>query len=120
MRSLKILLVEDSKDIRTLLAGFLSNLGHKVVEAANGKEGMMIFEKSLDFDLVITDRNMPGGILGEEVVRFIKFSYPQTKVFLMSSDLEREVEMVAKAAGADGVFDKRALIGRMEEVLKNF
>lgn len=53
-----ILLVEDSPSVRAVVSAALSDLGHKVLEASNGAEGLRI-AKSRAVHLVITDLTMP-------------------------------------------------------------
>jgi two-component system sensor histidine kinase EvgS len=57
-RPLQILAVDDHPANRLLLKQQLTRLGHKVVEAENGELALQYWEKQ-DFDLVITDCNMP-------------------------------------------------------------
>ncbi len=54
----RILVIEDEEDIRHLLKDILTNAGHDVEIAANGGEGIEVFEKK-EFDLVFTDLGMP-------------------------------------------------------------
>ena len=54
-----ILVVDDSKTIRTSLRAILSNEGYKVLLASDGKEGLDIVRNHMDIDLVISDLNMP-------------------------------------------------------------
>jgi two-component system cell cycle sensor histidine kinase/response regulator CckA len=54
----RILVIEDEEDIRHLLKDILTNAGHDVEIAANGREGIEVFEKK-EFDLVFTDLGMP-------------------------------------------------------------
>jgi len=67
---LKILLVDDEQDVRTTLAGFLNKLGHAVVDAKDGTQGLRRLN-SHDFDLVLTDIRMPK-MDGLELLRQIK------------------------------------------------
>lgn len=53
-----VLLVEDNLELRKFMAGQLSAF-YKVIEAANGEEGVVAAEKSLP-DLIISDVMMPG------------------------------------------------------------
>jgi len=55
---MKILTVDDSRMIRTLVRKYLDSLDMEVLEASNGKEGLEIIRKEKP-DLVILDVNMP-------------------------------------------------------------
>jgi len=67
---LDILLIDDEPDVRKSLSNFLTKLGHTIVRATNGMEGLREFH-SQDFQLVITDIRMPG-MDGLELLRRIK------------------------------------------------
>ncbi len=54
----KILVVDDSKSIRTMAVRALQAKGYEVTEACDGEEGLKRFE-SEKFDLVISDLHMP-------------------------------------------------------------
>jgi PAS domain S-box-containing protein len=66
----RILVIEDEEDIRQLLRDILTNVGHEVEIAADGSEGIKIFEKK-EFDLVFTDLGMPG-MSGWQVAEKVK------------------------------------------------
>ena len=55
----KILIVDDEKTARLLLADVLKAEGFAVVEAVDGREALEIMQ-SQPIDLVMTDRTMPG------------------------------------------------------------
>jgi two-component system chemotaxis response regulator CheY len=67
-----VLIVEDSATMRSLIASSLEDLETpiKIVEAESGFEALRFLPRE-DFDLVITDINMPD-INGLELVSFIK------------------------------------------------
>jgi DNA-binding response OmpR family regulator len=71
----KILLIEDEAPVREMLTDELTVQGHKVVEAANGEEGLTKFLE-LEPDLVVCDRAMPG-MSGYEVLERIRGAHPQ-------------------------------------------
>jgi len=68
----KILIVEDSATMRSLLASSLEDLQIpvKIVEAESGFEALRFLPRD-EFDLVVTDINMPD-INGLELVSFIR------------------------------------------------
>ncbi len=72
MKTGRILVVEDDKTFRGLLADILEGIGHEVTQAADGAAGLYAL-KTAPFDLVLSDLKMPvmSGIeflraLGEE------------------------------------------------------
>jgi len=73
-----LLIIDDEEIIINLLHDYFSQLGYSVVTAKNGNEGIDLFNASPNFDLVITDINMPG-IDGNAVARSIRLSQ-RTKV----------------------------------------
>ncbi|RON27681.1 MULTISPECIES: transporter substrate-binding domain-containing protein [Pseudomonas] len=58
VRSLTILVVDDHPANRLLLSRQLSHLGHRVQEAEEGERGLELWREH-EFDLVVTDCNMP-------------------------------------------------------------
>ena len=68
----RILIVEDSETMRSLLASSLEELEVpvKVSEAASGFEALRVLPRE-DFDLVVTDINMPD-INGLELLSFVR------------------------------------------------
>lgn len=67
---LKILITDDDLVNRMILSGMLIPAGHEVIEAANGREAVELFEKEQP-DLVLMDVIMPE-MDGYEAVRLIK------------------------------------------------
>ncbi len=56
--TITVLLVDDQKSTRTYLRSMIEDIGHHVVEAANGKDALEIFYRERP-DLVVTDLVMP-------------------------------------------------------------
>jgi|WetSurMetagenome_2_1015567.scaffolds.fasta_scaffold144698_3 CheY-like chemotaxis protein len=69
---LKILLIDDEEEVLNTIARILLTVGHNVVKARNGKEGISRFDEQ-PFDLVITDLFMPLAN-GDEVARYVSTS----------------------------------------------
>jgi DNA-binding response OmpR family regulator len=66
---LKILLIDDEEEVLNTVARILETVGHNVVRARNGKEGIIRFDEH-SFDLVITDLFMPVAN-GDQVARHV-------------------------------------------------
>ena len=78
----KILLVDDEKDIREVLALPLVDLGYHVFEAENGEEALRLF-KEVQPPIVMTDIKMPG-MDGIELLQKIKHENPETEVIMIT------------------------------------
>ena len=76
-----ILSVDDSTTIRRIVKRSCEEMGHTVLEAAEGAAALAVLaEKASEVSLVILDWNMPG-MTGLEVLKAIK-SDPKTKNYL--------------------------------------
>lgn len=111
----RILIVEDSATMRSLLASSLEGLETpvKIVEAESGFEALRLLPRE-SFDLVVTDINMPD-INGLELASFMKGSakYASIPLVIVSTEgSERDVEK-GLGIGADAYlvkpFDPEAL-----------
>jgi hemerythrin-like metal-binding protein/PAS domain S-box-containing protein len=77
-----ILVIDDESIIRQSLCDQLEDLGFKVIEAENGKEGIDLIEKEKP-DLVLTDLRMPE-MSGLEVIEYSKKKYPNLLIIVIS------------------------------------
>lgn len=69
----RILLIDDQASVLRSTSQVLKQLGHEVEVARDGEKGVELFETGYDFDLVITDIEMPGTD-GNEVARHVRAS----------------------------------------------
>ena len=67
-RAPRILVVDDSRSVRTLLERLLGEWGCEVTVAAEGQEALIQLNLGTAFDLIVTDLEMPG-INGLELLR---------------------------------------------------
>jgi signal transduction histidine kinase/CheY-like chemotaxis protein len=79
-----ILVVEDDSDLRRLMAQALKRQGYRALEAANGEEGLLVFDKyRQEIDLIVTDIVMPM-MTGFELTDLLGPLCPQMKVVYIS------------------------------------
>ncbi len=81
-RKLRILVVDDDENIRSILNDILALDGHKVTDVESGQKAVECFQPD-KFDVVITDLGMPG-MSGWEVAKFIKENDPDMPLILIS------------------------------------
>lgn len=87
----KILVVEDSERVRRLTRRRLEDLGYTVTEAENAPSALEILAENAQFDLVLSDVVMPGGMTGYDLHDRIKVDYPSIAVLLTSGYAEAAV-----------------------------
>jgi len=100
----RILVVDDDKSLRNLLAETLQAAGFETLTAENGKSARAQAAK-LPVDLVITDLAMPEEE-GLEMIRVLKKEQPQIKIVAMSGAFEPAVLKAARYFGAQASLTK--------------
>jgi two-component system chemotaxis response regulator CheY len=104
----RILVVEDSPTMRSLLVQALEELGRPVdiTEAASGFEALRELPRG-EFDLIVTDINMPD-INGLELVSFARSnaSYRGVPVVIVSTEGSERDRERGLALGADAYLVK--------------
>jgi len=107
----RILLAEDDREMRVLIASALCRDGYEVVEVNDGAELLTQMAEAYlspevgQFDLVITDHRMPR-VAGLDVLRGLRLSHDTPPVILITAFGGREMRTTAKSLGAVAVFDK--------------
>ena len=77
-------MVEDRSAVRELVRETLAPCGYKILEAADGKQGLEVCRSHGEpIDLVITDLIMPG-LNGKEFADLVKQRHKNTEVLYMS------------------------------------
>ena len=101
-----ILVVDDYIDNRVLLSAWLRAKGYKVVEAQDGKEGILQANRSHP-DLILMDLAMPE-LDGVEATRQLRQrqTFSRTPIFAISAYATHDVRDDALAAGCNEVFTK--------------
>lgn len=89
----RILLSDDQQDVREAIKMMLEFDEHTVVEAANGREALALFEPN-QFDLVVTDYQMPE-MRGDELAANIKRLAPGQPVLMITGSAQPHLELTA-------------------------
>jgi two-component system, chemotaxis family, chemotaxis protein CheY len=120
---LRVLVVDDSPAARLFIsdavAASAGRMGRRavIVEASDAFEALRLLPRQ-EFDLVLTDVNMPS-ISGLELIRLIR-SRPEQKllpVIAISTERQAEDIRLARTAGADGYLAKPFEVGTFDRLL---
>jgi CheY-like chemotaxis protein len=110
-----ILVVEDEKPIRELLAWLLRDLGYQVQEAINGRDAIAQVEEHRP-DLVISDVMMP--IMGgAELCRWVKSTLKPAPPVILTSSVGAQV---ADGLGADAFVSKPFDLEELEQAVRQY
>lgn len=120
----KILIAEDERDIRDLVAFTLRFAGHEVVAASNGEEAVQMAPDA-NPDLILMDVRMPR-MTGYEACRAIKTN-PKLKdipiVFLSAKGQESEIQTGLEVGAEEYIlkpFAPDQLTDRVKAILSKF
>lgn len=116
--SLRILLAEDDPSVAGIAEVMLSDLGHKIVQAANADEALQILRSDAEIDLLLSDVVMPGGLDGVQLAKQAVEVRPQLKVLLCSGYAGESLDL-ALAEGAWPFLRKPYLVSELAEALEN-
>jgi CheY-like chemotaxis protein len=86
-----ILVVEDDADVRAFVTGQLSDLGYRVIEAANGPQAQRILDSDQPLDLLFTDVVMPGGMTARELADAARAHRPGLKAVFTSGYTDNSI-----------------------------
>jgi DNA-binding response OmpR family regulator len=103
----RILVIDDSPDVRRVIQQGLEYAGHQVLDAETGWEGLVWFRRS-GADLVILDLSA-GIVEGHDAIREIRSLAGGVKILAMSSRaglLSERIGQSASLIGADDVLTK--------------
>jgi len=97
-----ILIVEDSSTVRKLVAFLLKGDDISISEAEDGEEGL-ILAKEKNFDLLISDYNMPN-MNGLELVTALRTMehYQNLPILMLTTESDPELKEQGKALGLTG------------------
>jgi len=114
-----ILLVEDSATTRALIRAVIDEMGDfNTVEASSGFEALKLLPTQ-EFDLVITDINMPD-INGLELINFLKNNqrYNHIPLIIVTTERSEEDRKRGMALGAIAYITKPFKADELQEVIK--
>jgi DNA-binding response OmpR family regulator len=117
--SKKILVVDDKRELRTLLKSYLEGEGFQVVTASNGKDAVFVARDSKP-DLIVLDLMMPE-MGGYDFMR-IYSKEADTPIIILTAKLDENDKVLGLELGADDYvtkpFSMRELTARVRAVLR--
>lgn len=117
---IKILIADDEKRMRILIADFLSNEGYEIIEASDGKEAIDKFYKDPSIHLVILDIMMPyfNGLEVCEEIRKIS----KVPIIMLTAKVSENDELFGFRKGTDEYikkpFSPSILVARVKALIK--
>jgi CheY-like chemotaxis protein len=81
---MRILVVDDDPAVGRLTAGMLEGAGHQAVTVADPESALQHLSAGEQFDLVLSDVIMPGGMDGMDFVREVKRRWANLPVLLVT------------------------------------
>ncbi|MES2056418.1 MAG: response regulator transcription factor [Pseudomonadota bacterium] len=96
---MRILIVEDDAETRSFVMRGLSEAGHHVAAAADGREGVFLATDGA-FDAIVVDRMLPG-IDGLSVVRMLRAGGSATPILMLTAMGSIEDRVEGLNSGAD-------------------
>ena len=81
---MRILVVEDDRDVAGFVVRGLKETGHVVEHAENGRDGLFM-AASENFDAIVLDRMLPGGIDGLKILETLRAQKNAVPVMILSA-----------------------------------
>lgn len=85
----RVLLVEDEDLVRVITADMLVDCGYEVIEAASAEEALVLLERDLHVDFLVTDHFMTG-MTGVDLAHAVREMRPGTPILILSGFSEAE------------------------------
>ncbi|WP_298281784.1 response regulator transcription factor [Acidocella sp.] len=118
---MRILVVEDDKDVASFVVKGLKEAGHAVEHTDNGRDGLFM-AASENFDAIILDRMLPGGIDGLRLLETLRAQDNVTPVLFLSALGQVDDRVKGLKAGGDDYLTKpfafAELLARVEALTR--
>jgi two-component system OmpR family response regulator len=118
---MRILLVEDDAEVARFVKKGLMEAGHTVEHAPNGRDGLFL-AASEQFDVLVLDRMLPGGVDGVRLVETLRGQGNRTPVLFLSALSAVDERVRGLKAGGDDYLPKpfafAELLARVEALAR--
>jgi DNA-binding NtrC family response regulator len=113
----RILVVDDQESMRTLLEDMLEVIGYEATLADGGEQALELLERN-EFNLVLSDLNMPG-MDGSALLRAIKATWPGLPVVIITGYGTFHTEKRVMKEGADGYISKPCTLSKIDKTISS-
>ena len=118
---MKILVIEDNKRVAHFLRKGLTESGHTIDHADNGRDGMFL-AVSEPYDAIVMDRMLPGGIDGLGIIVALRKDGNNTPILILSALSEVGDRILGLQSGGDDYLVKPfafgELLARLDAILR--
>ncbi|WP_312520297.1 response regulator transcription factor [Massilia sp.] len=109
---MKLLLVEDNERVARFVTKGLSEAGHTVHHADNGRDGM-VHAVSEPYDAIVMDRMLPGGIDGLAIIEALRRQGNRVPILILSALDGVDDRIRGLRAGGDDYLTKPFAFGEL-------
>jgi two-component system OmpR family response regulator len=102
---MRILVVEDDRDVASFAVKGLKEAGHVVEHVDNGRDGLFL-AASETFDAIVLDRMLPGGVDGLRLLETLRSQGNNTPVLFLSALAQVDDRVRGLKAGGDDYMTK--------------
>ena len=121
---MKVLVVDDSKTVRSIIKKILRPYNFEIFEAENGEEALDLLYEHDGFDLILLDWSMPG-MDGYDFLKTVRRNpeWKDIKIMMVTSENHQQSVIEALDAGADEYlmkpFDSKMLITKINMLMED-
>jgi len=109
---MKLLIVEDNERVSQFLRKGLSEAGHTVDHADNGRDGIFLAATER-YDAIVMDRMLPGGIDGIAIIETLRRTGNKVPIMVLSALGEVDQRIQGLKAGGDDYLVKPFAFGEL-------
>lgn len=112
-----MLIVEDDREMRSLLCDEFCGMGYQLREARNGDEAFLAVLQSVP-DLILTDLRMPAG--GDDYISRLRTVAPSCPIVVITAFGDAVLKAQVVKAGANAYFDKPVRLADLKNCVQQF
>jgi len=110
-----VLIVEDDREMRSLLCDEFCGTGYQLREARDGDDAFLAVLQSVP-DLILTDLRMPAG--GDDYISRLRTVAPNCPIIVITAFGDATLKAQVVKAGANAYFDKPVRIADLKSCVQ--